>query len=223
MASAFVDAAPAQIVARLEALGASAALAPVTARVGEEAFGCRNVGVDLPRARRSTDERRALVNRVRAALEAAGVVLAETAVAPRVRGDVVGNVRVREVEPSWGDGARLATPARRKALRPFPAREIRDALGLVRLLYLARKVSGHLPPPSSDPLVVIGTELRAALAYANEPEGAPAYRAGVARALAALQRLEAAISLRDDAGDAARAGEARLSGREIRKGGKGGR
>lgn len=101
--------------------------------------------------------------------------------------------------------------------------EIRDALGLVRLLYLARKAHGHTAPPASDPLVVIGRELRSALVYAREPEGSPAYRAGVDRAVAALRRLEAAITLRDDLGDAARAGEARITGRALRKGGKGGR
>jgi hypothetical protein len=107
--------------------------------------------------------------------------------------------------------------------RPFPVHEIRDALGLVRLLYLARKVHGHVAPAASDPLVIIGRELAATLVYARAPEGSPAYRAGVERALRALQRLEGAITLRDDLGDAARAGEARLNGREIRKGGKGGR
>jgi hypothetical protein len=107
--------------------------------------------------------------------------------------------------------------------RPFPAREIRDALGLVRLLYLARKAQGKAEPPASDPLVLVGRELRATLAYAREPEGSPAYEAGITRAVRALQRLEAAITLRDDLGDAARAGEARLNGRDVRKGGKGGR
>jgi hypothetical protein len=105
--------------------------------------------------------------------------------------------------------------------RPFPAHQIRDALGLVRLLYLARKVQGHVAPPASDPLVVIGRELRAVLACAREPEGSPAYRAGVERAVRALQRLEGAITLRDDLGDAARASEARITGREIRKRGQG--
>jgi hypothetical protein len=107
--------------------------------------------------------------------------------------------------------------------RPFPVHEIRDALGLVRLLYLARKVHGHVAPAASDPLVIIGRELAAALAHACEPAGSPAYRAGVERALRALRRLEGAITLRDDLGDAARAGEARITGREIRRGGKGGR
>jgi hypothetical protein len=50
---------------------------------------------------------------VRNALEAAGVVLVETAIAPRVGGDVVGNVRVREVAVSWGDASHLARPAQR--------------------------------------------------------------------------------------------------------------
>jgi hypothetical protein len=107
--------------------------------------------------------------------------------------------------------------------RPFPVREIRDALGLVRLLYLARKAQGHVEPASSDPLVLVGRELRAALAYAREPEGSPAYDAGIARALRALQRLEGAVTLRDDLGTAALAGEARITGRRIRKRGKGGR
>jgi hypothetical protein len=110
--------------------------------------------------------------------------------------------------------------------RSFPAHEIRDALGFVRLLYLARAAQGHAAPPASDPLVEIGRELRAALAYAREPEGSPGYRAGVERASRALERLAGAITLRDDLGDAARAGEARIAGRELRKGaktGKGGR
>jgi hypothetical protein len=110
-----------------------------------------------------------------------------------------------------------------KPQRPFPVREIRDALGLVRLLYRARKAQGHVEPEGSDPLVIIGRELSATLACAREPEGSPAYRAGLERALRALQRLEGAVTLRDDLADAARAGEARLMGREIRKGGKGGR
>ncbi len=109
--------------------------------------------------------------------------------------------------------------------RPFPVHEIRDALGLVRLLYLARKVQGYVEPASSDPLVAIGRELRATLAYAREPEGSPAYEAGMARAVRALERLSSTITLRDDLGDAARAGESRIVGRHVqsRKGSKGGR
>ena len=104
----------------------------------------------------------------------------------------------------------------------FPEHEIRDALGLVRLLYLARTARGGAPP-GDDPLVTIGRELRAALAYAREPEGSPGYRAGVERATRALDKLAGAVTLRDDLGDAARAGEARVTGRALKKGGKGGR
>ena len=105
--------------------------------------------------------------------------------------------------------------------RPFPEHEIRDALGLVRLLYLARAARGGISP--EDPLVAIGRELHAALAHAQEPEGSPGYCAGVERASRALDRLAGAVTLRDDLGDAARAGEARLSGRARKKPGKGGR
>lgn len=109
--------------------------------------------------------------------------------------------------------------------RPFPAREIRDALGLVRLLWLARKAQGLVDPPTTDPLVRIGRELRATLAYAREPEGSPAYQAGIDRAMRALSQLESAVTLRDDLAAAARAGEACLTGRRLapRKKGKGGR
>ena len=108
--------------------------------------------------------------------------------------------------------------------RPFPVQEIRDALGLVRLLYLARKAHGRLGPPATEPLGPIGRELRATLDYAGEPEGSAAYQAGITRATRALQRLEAAITLRDELADAARVGEAHLTGSELpKRGGKGGR
>jgi hypothetical protein len=53
--------------------------------------------------------------------------------------------------------------------------------------------------------------------------GSPGYRAGVERATRALDKLAGAVTLRDDLGDAARAGEARITGRTLKKGGKGGR
>jgi len=112
MNRAFVDATPAQIVAHLQAVATAVAGGPVTVRVGAEVFGCRNVGVDLPAERRSASAARLLRGRVRAALEAAGVVLAETAVAPRVGGDLTGNVRVREVAANWADASQLARPGR---------------------------------------------------------------------------------------------------------------
>jgi hypothetical protein len=109
----FLGASPSDITARIQAVASSAALAPVAVRVGEEGFGCRNVAVDLPPGRRSVADRRVLVNRMRRALEEAGVVLAETAIAPRVWGDIVGNVRVKEVAPSWSDAAHFGrTPGR---------------------------------------------------------------------------------------------------------------
>ncbi len=113
MGKAFLDVAPAEIVARLQAVAAAAAGGPVTVRVGEEGLGCRNVGVELPPGRRSASAGRLLRARVRSALEAAGVVLVETTLAPRVGGDVAGNVRVREVAASWGDASQLARPAPR--------------------------------------------------------------------------------------------------------------
>ncbi len=113
MNRAFLDATPAQILARLEAVAAAAAGGPVRVRVGDEVFGCRNVGVDLPAGRRSASATRRLRNALHRALEAAGVVQAETAVAPRVGGDLTGNVRVRAVAVSWGDASQLARPASR--------------------------------------------------------------------------------------------------------------
>jgi len=107
--------------------------------------------------------------------------------------------------------------------RSFPLDEIRDALGLVRLLYVARKAHGHTAsPPASDPLVVVGRELAAALSGARAPAGSAAHRAGAERALRALQQLEGAITLRDDLTDAARAGEARVTRRELPRRGKAG-
>jgi hypothetical protein len=81
--------------------------------VGDEVHGYRNVGIDLPCGRRSATEGRVLHNRVWAALEVAGVVMTETAVAPKVGGDLRGNVLVRDVAMSWGDASGLAQPPRR--------------------------------------------------------------------------------------------------------------
>jgi hypothetical protein len=113
MSRAFLDLAAADINARVQAISDTAAGGPVVVRVGDEVYGYRNVGVDLPCGRRSAAERRLLRNRVRTALEVAGVVMAETAVAPKVGGDLRGNVLVREVAMSWGDASGLAQPPRR--------------------------------------------------------------------------------------------------------------
>jgi hypothetical protein len=109
----FLGADAPEIAARLQAVASAVATAPVVVRVGDEGFGCRNVAVDLPSGRRPATEQRSLLRRLRQALEEAGVVLAGTAIAPKVWGDIVGNVRVREVAPSWSDAAHFGrTPGR---------------------------------------------------------------------------------------------------------------
>jgi hypothetical protein len=92
-------------------------------RIGGEVFGYRNIGVDFPPGRWSAAEGRLL----RAALEAAGVPSAENALAPKVAGDLLGNVRVRDVGINWGDAAgllgmpRRGCPARCHWRSPGPA------------------------------------------------------------------------------------------------------
>ncbi len=114
VSSAFLDFTSAAVAARVQAVATAAAGGPVVVRVGDEVHGFRNVGVDLPRARRSAAEGRLLRNRVRAALEGAGVILAPTAIAPKVEGDILGNVRVRELPVNWADASGLAeAPPRR--------------------------------------------------------------------------------------------------------------
>ena len=102
MGLAFLDLAPADIVARVEAVAAGAAGGPVRVRVGDEAHRYRNVGVDLPKGRRSASAGRLLRSRVWAALEGAGFVMAENAIAPKVTGDLRGSVRVRKAAASRG-------------------------------------------------------------------------------------------------------------------------
>jgi hypothetical protein len=94
MGRAFLDLAPADIGARVQAIATEAAGGPVRVQVGDEAHGYRNVGVDLPKGRRSAAEGRSLRKRLWAALEGAGVVMAENAIAPKVTGDLRGSVRV---------------------------------------------------------------------------------------------------------------------------------
>jgi len=111
--SAFLGLTPIDVISRLLAVAAEAASSPVTVHVGDDAFGCRNVGVELPRGRRSAAATRLLRQRVRAAMEQAGVVLAESALAPRVAGDIRGSVRVREVAPTYADAAHVLRAPRR--------------------------------------------------------------------------------------------------------------
>jgi hypothetical protein len=108
MSSPFLNLPEAGIVSRIETIASAAAGEPVVVRVGEEVLGWRNVGVDLPRRRRSAAEGRLLRERVLAALEGAGVVRTATAGAPKVDGQLLGHVRVREVAPSWGDASGFA-------------------------------------------------------------------------------------------------------------------
>lgn len=103
-----------EVLARLLDVAAAAAGAPVAVRVGEDVFGCRNVGVDLPRARLRAAETRLLRQRVRAALEREGVVLAEAALSPKVAGDIRGSVRVREVVTTLMDGAHMLKGSSRR-------------------------------------------------------------------------------------------------------------
>jgi hypothetical protein len=72
--------------------------------------------------------------------------------------------------------------------RPFPAEALRDALGLVRLLYAARRVVGEAPA-GDDPLIAIGRDLRGALSFAHCEEGSLGYRAAMERGTRALGRL----------------------------------
>ena len=72
--------------------------------------------------------------------------------------------------------------------RPFPAEALRDALGLVRLLYAARRVTGDAPA-EGDPLIAIGRDLRGALSFAHCEEGSLGYRAAMERGARALARL----------------------------------
>lgn len=93
---------------------------------------------------------------------------------------------------------------------------MRDALGVVRLLYAARKSAGRLvPPPEVDPLVGIGGELRAALVLGRQEPGSLGYRAGVARANDALTRLADAVTLVDHLPDLVRVARDRVAGRPV--------
>ena len=112
MSEAFLDASPADILARLEAVGREVAAGTFVVRVGADQNGYCNLGVDLPRARRSAQANRELRLRLREGLERAGVVLAEDALAPRVGGDLRGTVHVRKVA-KWVTGpAHLLQAAR---------------------------------------------------------------------------------------------------------------
>jgi hypothetical protein len=111
--STFIGLSVTDVLSHILAVASSAASAPVAVHVGDDAFGCRNVGIELPRGRRSAEATRMMRLRVREALEQAGVVLAESALAPRVPGDIRGSVRVRVVAPTYADAAHMLQPPRR--------------------------------------------------------------------------------------------------------------
>jgi hypothetical protein len=109
--------------------------------------------------------------------------------------------------------------------RPFPAEALRDALGLVRLLYAARRLGGTpVPPggapPADDPLVAIGRDLRAALSFANCEEGSLGYRAAMERGSRALSRLAEEARAGEGAAVLAVVARARVVGEAVGQAGR---
>jgi hypothetical protein len=94
---AFLDVAPEEIARSVHEAASLVVGGPVEVRIGAEAWGYRNVGVSLPRARRSRLEAANLRLHVSRAIEEVGVTLWPSANAPRVGGDIEGSVRVRAV------------------------------------------------------------------------------------------------------------------------------
>ncbi|MEP7120505.1 MAG: hypothetical protein ABJE95_06340 [Byssovorax sp.] len=105
MSEAFLHASPVEILARLEAVSREAAVGGFVLRVGAAHNGFCNVGLDLPRARRTAQGSRMLRLRLHEALERAGVEMAENALAPKVGGDLRGTVQVREVACAASEAA----------------------------------------------------------------------------------------------------------------------
>ncbi len=99
-------------------------------------------------------------------------------------------------------------------MRTPTADAIRDALGLVRLLYAGRRTREGTPP-ASDPLVAIGRELHAALELARFEEGSLGHRAALDRASKALQRLAGEVALGDSPSRLARVAQARVVGEKV--------
>jgi len=95
MNDAFLHASPADILARIEAVAREAAVGRFVVRVGADQGGFCQVGLALPRERRSPHARQVLRLRLREGLERAGVVLIEDALAPPISGDLRGTVQVR--------------------------------------------------------------------------------------------------------------------------------
>lgn len=88
-----------EITARIRTAVTAAAGEPVAVHGGEEAYGFRNIGVELPKARRSVNDTRRLCSRLAAALEGIRVALSAHALASspaarfrRTRGRLVDHV-----------------------------------------------------------------------------------------------------------------------------------
>jgi hypothetical protein len=92
---------------------------------------------------------------------------------------------------------------------------IRDALGLVRLLYAARRTRDVDLPEAADPLVSIGRELRAALELARYEEGSLGHRAALDRASKALADLADQVTMGENASRLARVARERVVGEKF--------
>ena len=92
-----------QIASRLREVAEPHADGPVIVNVGEERHGFRNVGIVLPRRRLSKLASRNRKIHVSRAIEAIHVTCYPHALCPKVEGDVLGTVQVKEVKASWGD------------------------------------------------------------------------------------------------------------------------
>ena len=140
-------------------------------RVGAELRGARNVGVDLPRCPRGASP--AVYRRqAHRALEGVGVLLAPDPLGPPADGQIRGSVRVAdppEQQLNLGPSAGGCIPARPSSPAPkvpdLPRAAIRDALGLVRVLWRASQ--GH--PGRRYALEQTGEALGAVL---KQPAGA---------------------------------------------------
>ena len=115
MSDAFLHASPADILARIEAVAREAAVGRFVVRVGADQGGFCNIGLALPRERRSPYASRELRLRLREGLERAGVVLIEDALAPPISGDLRGTVQVRPVAARRGEGLMRLVPAAQAA------------------------------------------------------------------------------------------------------------
>lgn len=103
MRDVFIGATPDQIIARLREVAEPIAAGPVIVRLSEESHGFRNVGLDLPKRRRSRLESLNLKRNVAYALGRAGWTWAPHALVQKVEGDLLGSVQVLQVRASWGD------------------------------------------------------------------------------------------------------------------------